>query len=36
VPEGLPVRHRPRGNRHVLVMKRERVLTLAVPSRMIA
>ena len=29
VPEGLPVRHRPRGNRHVLVMKRERVLTLA-------
>jgi len=28
VPEGLPLRHRARRNRHVLAMKKERVLTL--------
>ena len=31
VPEGLPLRHRPRRNRHVLAMTRERVLTLNCP-----
>ena len=29
VPEGLPLRRRSRGKRHVLAMTRERVLTLA-------
>lgn len=29
MPEGIPIRRRPRSNRHVLAMKRERVLTLA-------
>ena len=31
MPEGLPVRRRPRRNSHVLAMMRERVLTLGPP-----
>ena len=34
MPEGLPLRRRPRRNRHVLAMTRERVLTLGVPHEM--
>lgn len=34
MPEGIPIGHRPRSNRHVLAMKQERVLTLAATTAM--